>query len=241
MGANELPANLSSRSTRSASHRDEERISRASAGRLSLYLRYLEGRHAEGATRISSSELGQALGLTDAQVRRDLAHLGNLGQRGIGYGTEEVIRAIRGLLGLDRGWRVILVGVGNLARALLRYSGFRQRGFHFVGLYDNDPAKIGQRVDGLEIYNLDRLAETAPPLEPELALLTVPAESAQIVADVLTQVGIRGILNFAPVVLRLPESVSVVTVDFSIQMEQLAFRVSTHDPSHRLSNNYPVV
>ena len=221
--------------------REDERISRASAARLSVYLRCLEGWQREGVARVSSREVGRALGVTDAQVRKDLSQLGHLGQRGIGYDTGELIRAIRRQLGIDRTWSAVLVGVGNLARALLRYKGFRERGFEFVALFDTDPAKIGQTVEGLRIEPFERLEKRVRELKAELALLTVPAESAQIVADSLVAAGIRGVLNFAPVVLRLPPSVRLVTVDFSIQLEQLAFRVQQGEEDLRLSDSYPVV
>ncbi len=203
----------------------ESRPSRASVGRLSLYLRRLERLQREGARTVSSSQLGDALGITDAQVRKDLAYLGNLGQPGIGYPTEEVIAAIRRALGIDREWSVALIGVGNLARALLRYRGFQQRGFRIVALFDVDPEKIGQRVDGLEIHGPERMAAVIAASGAELGLLTVPPESAQAVADALVVAGIRGVLNFAPIVLRLPPGVSLVSVDLTVQLEQLAFLV----------------
>jgi redox-sensing transcriptional repressor len=212
-------------SSREAASGGELRLSRAGVGRLSLYLRRLEGLVREGVTKVSSGQLGESLGVTDAQVRKDLAALGNLGHPGIGYATEELITAIRRALGIDREWNVVLVGVGNLARALLRYRGFQQRGFRVVALFDADESLIGQRVDGLEVYPPERLASVVAATGAELGLLTVPSESAQAVADALVAAGIRGVLNFAPVVLRLPAGVSLVSVDLTVQMEQLAFLV----------------
>jgi redox-sensing transcriptional repressor len=190
-----------------------------------LYLRILEGCLREGATKVSSGQLGEALGVTDAQVRKDLACLGNLGHSGIGYPTQELIAVIRRALGIDREWAVAVVGVGNLARALLRYRGFPQRCFRFVALFDADPAKIGQRVEGLEIHSPERMTEVIAATGAELGLLAVPSESAQGVADALVAAGVRGLLNFAPVVLRLPPGVSLVSVDLTVQLEQLAFLV----------------
>jgi redox-sensing transcriptional repressor len=212
-------------SAREAASGGELRLSRAGVGRLSLYLRRLEGLVREGVTKVSSGQLGESLGVTDAQVRKDLAALGNLGHPGIGYATEELIAAIRRALGIDREWNVVLVGVGNLARALLRYRGFQQRGFRVVALFDADKALVGQRVDGLEVYPPERLASVVAATGADLGLLTVPSESAQAVADALVAAGIRGVLNFAPVVLRLPAGVSLVSVDLTVQMEQLAFLV----------------
>jgi redox-sensing transcriptional repressor len=210
----------------------EARLSRASAGRLSLYLRGLEGFQREGFLKVSSGQLGSALGVTDAQVRKDLASLGNLGHPGIGYPIPELILAIRRALGLDREWAVAMVGVGNLARALLRYRGFRQQGFRIVALFDNDPAKIGQHLEGLTIHATDQMPAVVAATGAELGLLTVPSEMAQAVADTLVAAGIRGVLNFAPVVLRLPPGVRLVSVDLAIQLEQLAFLVQMSGTDH---------
>lgn len=207
-----------------SSEAQPQRLSRATAHRMSLYLRFLAGWPADGG-KVSSGQIATPVGVSDAQVRRDLAALGNLGQRGIGYDATELSAAIRAALGIDRTWRAVLVGVGNLARALLRYQGFRARGFDIVGLFDTDPAKVRSVVEGLSIDPLDRLAERVAALRAELAVLTVPAEAAQSVADLLVGAGVRGILNFAPVLLRLPPRVRLVTVDLTIQLEQLAFLV----------------
>ncbi len=204
---------------------NEARLSRASVGRLSLYLRRLEALLREGTTRVSSGMLGEPLGVNDAQVRKDLAALGNLGHPGIGYAAPELITAIRRTLGIDREWRVALVGVGNLARALLRYHGFIERGFRTVALFDTDPAKVGQRLDDLEIQAPDQMAAVIARTSAELGVLTVPSGAAQGVAEALVAAGIRGLLNFAPGVLRLPAGIPVVSVDLTVQLEQLAFLV----------------
>ena len=213
----------------------EVRLSRASVQRFSLYLRHLQRFLREGAPTVSSSQLGEALGITDAQVRKDLAYLGNLGQPGIGYPAQELIAALRQRLGIDRPWSAIVVGVGNLARALLRYRGFEQQGFRFVALFDSDPAKVGQTVDGLEIHALDRMAEVVARHGAELGVVAVPVEAAQNVADALVNAGIRGILNFAPIVLKLPAHVSLVAVDLAVQLEQLAFLVHLGETSGKES------
>jgi redox-sensing transcriptional repressor len=203
----------------------ELRLSRASVGRLSLYLRCLEGLLREGTAKVSSGQLGEALGVTDTQVRKDLASLGHLGHPGIGYATHELIAAIRRALGVDREWAVALVGVGNLARALLRYRGFQQRGFRIVALFDADPEKVGKRIDGLEVHAASDMAAVIAATGAELGVMTVPSESAQAVADALVAAGVRGVLNFAPTVLRLPPGVSLVSVDLTVQLEHLAFLV----------------
>ena len=204
---------------------EEPRLSRASVGRFSLYLRHLQRFHADGQKTVSSGQLGEALGITDAQVRKDLTYLGSLGHPGVGYTTTELMDALRRKLGIDRTWSVAVVGIGNLSRALLRYRGFQQQGFRFVALFDADADKIGKKIDGLEVHSPAKMAEVVSATGAELGLVAVPSESAQLVADELVAAGIRGILNFAPAVLKLPKHVSLVSVDLAVQLEQLAFLV----------------
>ena len=208
---------------------DEPQLSRAAAQRLSHYLRSLGSGTRAGGT-VSSVELARAVGASAAQVRRDLASLGHLGQRGVGYDAAGLARAIRKTLGIDREWRACLVGVGNLARALLRHRGFRDQGFHVVALFDTDPAKVGLAVEGLTVEPLAALPARVAELRVELGVLTVPVGPAQEVADLLTAAGVRGLLNFAPVLLRTPPAVRVVAVDLAIQLEQLAFQVQHATP-----------
>jgi redox-sensing transcriptional repressor len=203
----------------------ESRLSRASVGRFSLYLRHLELFRREGVETVSSGQLGEALGITDAQVRKDLAYLGSLGQPGVGYAAEELIAALRRKLGIDRVWLTAVVGIGNLARALLRYRGFQEQGFRIVALFDSDAAKVAQRVEGLPVHSPADMPAVIAATKAELGMITVPSEAAQEAADALAAAGIRGLLNFAPVVLRLPPRVSLVSVDLAVQLEQLAFLV----------------
>jgi redox-sensing transcriptional repressor len=209
-----------------------QRLSRAAAQRLSLYLRCVACWPADGE-KVSSSRIAEAVGVSDAQVRRDLAALGHLGQRGVGYDARELATAIRTALGIDRPWKAVLVGVGNLGRALLKYQGFRAQGFEIVGLFDSDPAKVGQDVEGHKVESITTLPERVVALGAELGVLTVPAETAHTVAEALVAAGVRGILNFAPVVLKLPRRVRLVTVDLAIQLEQLAFQVQHGDTANR--------
>jgi redox-sensing transcriptional repressor len=211
----------------------EARLSRASVQRFSLYLRHLQRFAREGVQTVSSGQLGEALGITDAQVRKDLAYLGNLGQPGIGYPAQELSDALRHSLGIDRTWSAVVVGVGNLARALLRYRGFEQQGFRFVALFDSDPTKVGQSIDGLEVFGMDKIAEVITRTGAELGVVAVPADAAQQVADAMVEAGIRGILNFAPTGLRLPQGVSLVAVDLAVQLEQLAFLVHLNPESDK--------
>jgi redox-sensing transcriptional repressor len=201
------------------------KLSRASVGRLSLYLRRLEELLRDGTSRVSSSLLGESLGVTDAQVRKDLAALGHLGHSGIGYAAPELVAALRRVLGIDRTWAVALVGVGNLARALLRYRGFVERGFRIVALFDADRSRIGQQIDGLTVHGPEEMARVIAATGAELGVLSVPSEASQVVAEALIAAGVRGLLNFAPQVLRVPSGISVVSVDLTVQLEQLAFLV----------------
>src|SRR5271169_446990 len=171
---------------------------KAVVGRMSLYLRQLEIYQRQGFTTVSSNQLGQPLSIKNAQVRKDLAFFGQFGHPGIGYRIPELIDSLRHILGIDHEWPLALVGLGNLGRALLRYRGFRTRGFHVVALFDSDPAKIGQQHEGLVVEPIESLRKVVAPRKIRLALLCVPTESAQRVADLLVASGIGGILNFAP-------------------------------------------
>ncbi len=201
---------------------------KAVIGRVSLYLRQLEAAQRQGQPTISSSQLGSGLGISDAQVRKDLAFFGQFGYPGIGYRIEELMTALRRILGIDREWPTAMIGLGNLGRALIKYRGFRNRGFHIVALFDNDPKKIGQTHGGLIVRPLEELRETVAAQGIELALLTVPADAAQKAADQAVACGIRGILNFAPIPLNVPPTVSVMAVDLSVQLEHLAYKVRNH-------------
>jgi redox-sensing transcriptional repressor len=203
---------------------------KAVVGRVSLYLRQLEVSQRKGHATISSSQLGSALGINDAQVRKDLAFFGQFGCPGIGYRVEELIAALRRILGIDRIWPTAMVGLGNLGRALIKYRGFRNRGFHVVALFDNDPKKLGQTHAGLIVQHIDDFPRVAAAQAISLAILSVPADAAQQVADQLVAGGILGILNFAPIPLAVPSSVNVMAVDLSIQLEHLAYKVQNRKP-----------
>ncbi len=197
---------------------------KAVVGRVSLYLRQLETFQSQGVLTVSSSLLGAALAINDAQVRKDLAFFGQFGYPGIGYRIDELITALQRILGIDREWPLALIGLGNLGRALLKYRGFRNRGFRIAALFDNDPQKVGHAFDGMTVRPLEALVEVIPQQNISLAVLSVPVEAAQHVADQLVASGIVGIFNFAPMPLIVPPSVSVVAVDLSVQLEHLAYK-----------------
>lgn len=200
-------------------------VPQAVVSRLSLYLRELQQLVHDGHETTNSTQLGTLLGFTDAQVRKDLAYFGQFGYPGIGYRCEELISAIKKILGTDRSWPVAMVGLGNLGRALLRYRGFIQQGFRIVAAFDVDADKVGKTAEGIEIFHLDDLAEVVATKGIRLAIVAVPGSVAQAVADLLVAAGIEGVLNFAPVTLALPDHVSRVGVDLAIELEQLSFAV----------------
>jgi redox-sensing transcriptional repressor len=195
--------------------------------RLSLYLRELQRLEAAGQQTISSGQLGTLLGFSDAQVRKDLGFFGQFGYPGVGYRCDELIRAMRDILGTNQSWNVVMVGVGNLGQALLGYRGFGRQNFTIVAAFDADPAKVGQVVQGLTIQPLEQLAETVREKHVRLGMIVVPAERAQEAADRLVAAGVEGIVNFAPVTLALPPHVQNVGVDLAIELEQLSFAVTS--------------
>ena len=201
-------------------------VPKAVVNRLSLYLRELEHLLRGGQQTTSSHQLGRVLGFTDAQVRKDLAYFGHFGHPGIGYRCDELVAAIRRILGTDQPWTVAIVGVGNLGRALLGYRGFSERGFRIVAAFDTDAGKVGSQIEGVEVFHVDRLAEVARAHRLRLGVIAVPAAAAQKAADLLVAHGIEGILNFAPVTLSLPDHVRRVGVDLAIELEQLTFAVA---------------
>ncbi|MGH7213926.1 MAG: redox-sensing transcriptional repressor Rex [Tepidisphaeraceae bacterium] len=194
--------------------------------RLSLYLRQLEAFKRSDRRTISSKQLGESLGLTDAQVRKDLAYFGQFGHPGIGYRVDDLIGQVKHILGTDKTWNVLLVGAGNLGRALLAYKGFDVKGFRLAAVFDADPGKVGKRQGPFTIQGLGDLTETVQKQQIRLAIIAVPAESAQTVADQLIEAGVRGLLNFAPVSLTVPPDVALNAVDLAVQLEQLSFQVS---------------
>lgn len=194
--------------------------------RLSLYLRQLEAFHRKDRRTISSKQLGESLGLTDAQVRKDLAYFGQFGHPGIGYRVEDLIAQVRRILGTDKTWNCLLVGAGNLGRALLAYKGFEKKGFRVAAVFDADPNKIGKKQGAFVIQPLTELDTTIQRLSIRLALIAVPADHAQDVADQLVAAGVRGVLNFAPCSISVPQEIALASVDLAVQLEQLSFQVS---------------
>jgi redox-sensing transcriptional repressor len=200
-------------------------VPKAVVNRLSFYLREIQLLMLEGRETVSSSQLGKILGFTDAQVRKDLAYFGQFGYPGIGYRCLELVGEIRRILGTDQGWNVCLVGCGNMGRALLGYRGFVNKGFRIVAAFDSDPQKSGTKIGGLTIQSLHDLEQVVKHRGIRLAILAVPSDAAQQVAELLVTAGVDGILNFAPVTLSLKRSVSTQSIDLAVELEQLSFAV----------------
>ena len=202
------------------------RIPRPTAKRLSLYLRELEQVADQGQTTISSKQLGATLGLTDAQVRKDLAYFGQFGHPGIGYKVAELVGQIRKIIGTDRPWNAAIVGAGNIGRALMPYARFRRKGFEIVAVFDADPNVVGTVVAGHKVRPMNDLPALVRERNILIGIVAVPAEGAQEVANALIAAGVKGILNFAPVRLEVQDEVTVMSVDFLLSLEQLAFQIS---------------
>jgi redox-sensing transcriptional repressor len=198
----------------------------AAVARMSLYLRELRRMIRDDIPRLSSKELGKRLGVSAAIVRRDLATLGHLGRRGVGYDPASLATRIRSALGADKVWNVALIGTGSLGTALLRYRGFNEQGFKLVAAFDVRPDRIGETLGGVPVLSLTLLEETIGKRAVALAILAVPADAAQPTAERLTRAGVTGILNFAPVILRVGGNVCVANVDLASELQQLSFAVA---------------
>lgn len=200
-----------------------KRISESTIGRLSLYLRLLEGFEASGRATVSSADLARRAGTTSAQVRKDLSSFGSFGKRGLGYGVQELAIELRRILGLGRSWRVALVGAGKIGSALFGYQDFRRQGFFIQLIVDADPLKVGQRWGELEVRSDEELEELLRAESIEIVIVAVPADAAQGVVNRVVRAGIRAILNFAPAQLRVPEAVELKNVNMALEMEGLSY------------------
>lgn len=202
------------------------RISESTVRRLSHYYRVLEEVQAEGKRMISSHRLAEREGITSAQVRKDLSYFGSFGRRGLGYNVDHLRDQIRSILGLERRWRVALVGAGNIGSALLAYRGFQKQGFDIVAVFDRDSARVGQRLGPHVVQDIARLSAAAISESFDIGVVATPIQAAQEVADALVAAGVRGILNFAPRKLFVPDHVALRTVDMAMEFESLSFALT---------------
>ncbi len=199
---------------------------KATVERLPLYLQCLQAM-GDSETTVSSDALANIAGVNSANVRKDLSYLGSHGVRGVGYDRVKLCAQLRRALGLIDKWPVVIVGVGNLGSALANYQGFDASGFNVIGLYDADPAKIGEKVDGNHIKSMEELELDIKEHDVQMAILTTPAGAAQAVADMLINAGIRSILNFAPALLKTPEDVRCRQVDLATELQILSYYQAT--------------
>lgn len=201
-------------------------IPRATINRLATYVQVLEAFARDGVSVVSSEPLARSSGVNASQVRKDLAYFGEFGVRGVGYKVKDLALAITHSLGVDREWRLALVGAGNLGRAILNHREFRQRGFNIIAVFDSDPFKIGEIMHGLEVYSTDDLKEKTISLKLEMGIITTPPERAQMAAEQLLNAGIVSILNFAPIRIIAPPHAHIEYVDFFHHLYALAFQAT---------------
>lgn len=207
------------------------KIPEATVSRLSVYSRFLEEVEKRGITSISSGEIAEGIGGTPAQVRKDLAYFGEFGTRGVGYNVHSLNEQMVKILGLGKIWKVVLVGAGNLGSALSQYKGFRERGFDIVAVFDNDLKKVGLMLNSIPIYPTSQMAKFVDDNEVRIAIIAVPSQYAQDVADILADTKVQGILNFAPIVLTVPEEIETRNVDLAVNLEVLSFNIESNQKS----------
>ena len=204
----------------------EQTISKATIDRLPLYYRTLRLAQDDGMDIISSDELGRRLELTPEQIRKDLALFGQFGKKGVGYYVNDLKFNVGKILGLDNHWNIAIVGIGHLGVALANYQNFIALGFNLVALFDNDPNIIGKTVNHVKVKSIDELQSCAKNLKIDIGVIAVPAQFAQQVADKLVKANIKGIWNFAPVKMRVPEDVKIVNEDLSVGLSRLSYYIT---------------
>lgn len=200
-----------------------EKISEAVVRRLPIYLRYLNELSMKNVMTVSSQDLGQKLDLNPAQIRKDLAYFGEFGKKGIGYDVAYLIEKIRQILNLDKQNPVVLVGAGNLGRALSNYNVYLSDQMKIVAVFDASPDKIGQTINNLQVKPMEELIPTVRKLGVRIGIITVPASEAQNVANQFIEAGVEAILNFAPVIIKVPPEVRVHNADFTADLQSLAY------------------
>lgn len=201
------------------------KIPEATIIRLSVYSRFLTQLDNKGVTNTSSGQIAEGVGGSSAQVRKDLAYFGEFGTRGVGYNVKDLNQNIVKILGLSKRWKVVIVGAGNLGSALTQYKGFKERSFDVVGVFDNDPTRIGSTLNGVSIYPISKIKDTIKENGVEIGIIAVPADFAQEVADILIKNGIKAILNFAPVVINVPRGIELRNVDLTVNLEVLTYNI----------------
>lgn len=207
----------------------ENKIPHVTAKRLPLYYRFLEKLHLMGKQRVSSAQLSKELHIDPATIRRDFSYLGELGKKGYGYNVSYLLQFLRDFLKQDETTNVILIGVGNLGTALLHYNFYKSRNTKIVAAFDHDPHKVNREIDGIPVYGIEKLKEVVGLFRVEVAILTVPANVAQEVAEQCVDSGIKGILNFTPARLTVPSPIRVHHIDLTTELQTLVYFLKNPD------------
>lgn len=193
--------------------------------RLPVYFRRLRRMQDAGATVISSQDLGDALGVSSAQIRKDLSYFGRFGKQGRGYSVERLVEELRLILGLDRRWKMVLVGVGQLGRAIASYGGFEPQGFDLVAAYDSGEAQIGTTVAGVTVRDARLISADLRESPVDIGVVAVPSEAAQAVIDALVEAGVRAILNYAPIAVQVPDNVELRRIDPLVSLQSMTYHL----------------
>ena len=202
---------------------NSDRIPDIIIGRLPVYLRALQRLAEKGVQTTSSQELGEIIGISAAQIRKDISQFGEFGKKGTGYSIQFLIERLCDILQVDRVWDMVVVGMGDIGHALARYNGFTNRGFRVVMVFDNDVNKVGQKVADFEVFSTDGMIERIKQQKIKIAVLTLPAAAAQETADQLVKAGIKAILNYAPISLNVPEDVHVQYIDPVTHLQRMTY------------------
>ncbi len=206
--------------------RKEKRVSEAVIKRLPRYYRYLGDLHANGVTRISSGELSELMGLTASQIRQDLNCFGGFGQQGYGYTVESLYREIGNLLGMNKKLNCILIGAGNLGKAIVNYGNFEKRGFHMTGVFDNNPDIIGKKMKNITVSDVADLKHYLDTHRVDIVVLAIPGAAVGTIQDILYESNIKGIWNFSYLDLKVPKHIAMVNVHLSDSLMTLAYKIS---------------
>lgn len=204
------------------------KISTLTIERLTLYLRFFKRIKAQGIVNIFSHQLAEHLGITAHVIRKDLSQFGQFGNISSGYNVEEMIKYLSAILGVDKKQEIIIIGAGNLGRALLGYKGFETYGFYISAIFDIDESKTNRVISGVRCYSMSEIDKFIKDNKITVAILAVPATTAQAVAEKIVNAGIKGILNFSPLMLKLPENVRLIDVDFVSKLETLSYYVKNN-------------
>lgn len=204
--------------------KEEQKIPNPVIRRLGLYYRCLNKLYDEGVEYVASKDIAARLGVKSSQIRKDLSYFGEFGKRGVGYDVANLIKKLENIIGVDKYWNVIIIGAGNIGSALVNYPGLKKDKFNIIGIFDADRSKVGKKIGNLTILHISQLQEFSKKNIIEIAVLAVPENAAQLVVEELEKIGIKGIVNFAPV--RLRTSIPVEEVDITLSFKTLAYKIA---------------